>query len=406
MESQSEILGSIPRQLHPVRSLKVVSSRSPHNPEIGKMVDQLLLQILSTPTGQRLCREYAGQAKIPAINTAPVLDFQVAFGLSAAAAEQAYQICQVSGREIVTQKRKPRTYILALLDPIENKKFDSWTFGTSEGWGPRAGDLSTLINLKKEDLSPLYLFSAMAHEFAMTIDSREDSFSRFEAHHEIFVEDSDQETTAREVAGDPVVRMVMSEIRAFRIENQILRELGFQVGDEKWRLKNCLAQVTELLPLITPMAQWAQLYKIANLAKIGSAESRMSLEAILSHLQSIRFQAGDGKIRNLCETLARPQASWWGFRRADADPGPRPPIGNGGGLELGKKDGNLEKLKAQGRFATEPDSDLLQRRRLQLQTAESEPKSRLRLDQRRRESIFMSDTRPGLSEPKKTIDRD
>lgn len=222
---------SLPKKLFsvfPQVPYRFIDSNSDLYPEVGKLLDKVALDILNTPTGQRICRSATDGLHYLIMHM---------FGVSAEIASE------------IQRKSCPHSEKFMKLSPSDRKLLDQ-SYLTSdrqspfiflefaedvdlpfESWTANRGSLEdqmtfgigkTYIHLEPKKFKLSSLYRAMAHEIVMRVDYR----SHLPPVDEIKnLMDPSSACLALSTAVHPQVRLSMSIVRALQWENQILKEL-------------------------------------------------------------------------------------------------------------------------------------------------------------------------------------
>lgn len=235
-------------------------------PEMQKVISQILKDLLKTKVGSQIC--FYQTFRVPEV-------IQEKFGLLAA---DAFEVAQDCGRELEEEMfktsgiklsqstefggltRTPLTnFYFVFLPEGEPAPYDSWT-------GYEEKDLFqnayTFIYIDAKTFSKDYLYRVFAHELEMRTDKRH--FTTVVLEKFLKIRDKDFLCHAYSLLYQPLVRLGLSTIRAFKAELSMLTELGRQSAVDFHdlmnlsctdRVKASIKMVSNFQPLLGAEAQ-------------------------------------------------------------------------------------------------------------------------------------------------------
>jgi hypothetical protein len=337
----ADLHDEVPVRLLPKGSFRLLKSGPEGDPLIQNIVDQVFLDLFATPTGAELCSEASVGLRE---------NLEVLFGLSEQAARRAVRLCGKRRAHNARPLDRPRkSFYFVRPDSDEKPKFSSWTYRIGDG---KSGNLGTVFNVSKDSLKYEAVYGAFAHELAMMVDCREHTLNH--------IEPIDLSSLVWRAIQHPQIRMTFSEVRAFTLENLLMKELGFKVNDETWSRLDCEGKFRSLLPSVTELASLR--LPSTDDKKIDPSlefahESEMNLGTaflIVKYNEVINPAfLPESRAYSICEALAVPFPFESYFLWPKSDPGPKPRIGDGGGSFTPPPPLDLEKIEGLNIFAEE-----------------------------------------------------
>lgn len=331
----------------PKHSYRILEQSS--DPEVKDLVDDIVLAILKTEDGKKICRAatYANPEMIG--NT---------FGLSSRALNQAIESC---GPYRLFDRIKLSKYI-PFYSSIPTRY--SFIFSKNEplffnGW---TGPNSTVIGLSK-DTTEESLVRSFIHEIYQTADSKGFVVGKSELQK---IYNGQNFCRVQAALINPYVRMAFSAIRAFQVEDRIVDQMGLFPKKVEAQDMSCSEKVKLIIPYTQPFIDILK-KDIATLEHqtldCGINFQSLSLEEILDILDKEQVTNSKGKEQSLCQYFSTPE---YGFIYSNANwlsKGPSPRIGDGSGISKSILSNDLaaKKLPSYDQFKNDyTDDDRLQ----------------------------------------------
>lgn len=257
-----------------------------NHPELNKLINLLHADLLTTPYGQKIISQ--------ALKCDPLL-IQSQLGLQPDTVAHLTAQCssQKSKPTLTEGGRRPDRLFAFLVSEQAIEPFESW----SEPHRNRTVVLLTKKQLTNPPQIKEFLYRVLAHEMAIVLDGKSWPFgAAWERdsqlmHLTILAKDPQASTIA---ALNPLINTTLSLVRAFKVENELLKDLPNPPVDESGSatyrscINTCLEFKLEehsswLINLSVPLLVWSPHYRAHRLAQLSQHDSTIVNE-VQSHI--------------------------------------------------------------------------------------------------------------------------
>ena len=273
------------------RSKIIASAKSP---SFQALIDELMKEILLTSTGQKFCRDLlSGHPEL--------LVHQI--GVSRQMSLELSGRCQ--GQQITVNNLHPakaKQYVLLLIDDEDNP-VQGWTNSFNV----------TFIPILAQELTKEHLLKVLIHELVVQFDAKEGVGSWYNS--DALPTGSVSNCKVLNAIRNPILKYAFVSLRAQKLENQIIEELGYKV--ESRNELSCPSSVRQEIPQILrmiPLVQPELIIQAALSASQGCNRETIDWSEGLSVIEA----------SNLCEYLSTPEIGFNFGSPTSGGPRPRP----------------------------------------------------------------------------------
>ncbi len=322
-------------QLVPLLPSQFYIRLSESHEEFQSLIDQAFMVLSQAPSMKAICHNLLnGKSEL----------ISSLYGVSAPTAQRIANDCgNVKGTMEIAPKKRifPRKYVF-VFSPDPGLYLDSWT--------------NTIANvylfINPREINDQRFLRILVHELAIALDFKEQVAlgARKSADAKLpeipGFENKSYECHPAALLRNPIVKYSFSAVRAFKFENKVMSELGFDLPMEP--KKSCSQEFVDNLPFIASITKALRIEEIFS-QQVSSPNTRCERENSLSLLQQIqmlmnsKLEFSDSRTVSTCDYLAEPQLSLWTFSATEG--GPRPRIGNGWGGGAGTQSRDFRELR-------------------------------------------------------------
>ena len=331
----------------------------------GHLIDQVSEKILSTPRGKRFCAELGNLPK----------NLEIYFGVSSQAANKLTDLCTEEPKQVFSSRKTKavrKNHHVIYRPDLDSHFLDSWTQYNSENGFEESRNIyqsegetdiaqlytnvfehndnkwptstnNTLIFLNEKNANLMQILKVLVHEAAISADGlyqSGDALLWWPAFNENFyVKENGQRLRPEEsrfqlgVLYHPEVKFAFSQIRAFHVEMEVIRELALSVEDQKKALQeyeqlgftpahSCIERANKVFQVSKKAQEFFRPVTLYSLIFSPAPElPEEGLDALSAYTVVDRHS---GQETSLCDYLSTPQITTYDNSSAF---GPRPRAG-------------------------------------------------------------------------------
>lgn len=290
----------------------------------GILIDQLVANIFSTPTGRSFCGAVEEDYN----------EFKRSFFLNDKSAREAFIFCKGFFAKSQIHRLFQKKYFLIITDSIDFA-IDGWTSSRNE----------TFLVLSNRENTTDRLTRTLAHELAISLDKKEQiGFLGIIDFPELGIKTDIDSCTTVPILRNAEIKHTLSALRAFDIEKKISTELSISLpqGFADWDTLSCSKKIHFIAPYIQRLSSAIENENLLNESIdqphcpgkiVPAADIFQKMQA----LDNLKFTFTDGSVINVCEYMSK---GWPYYSGASFRGGPGPRIGGGGWHTLLNNNGN------------------------------------------------------------------